>query len=428
MQPGDTSNDPAVVVVGAGVAGLACARRLMDRGVDVVVLESSDRVGGRLGSVRVEGIGCELGFQVSMSNYHRLESLVPRSVLPRHPFTSGAVVIEGHGRIRVVDPRRAPIASLEPLLRGLAGLRDLRAVARCRRLAVRPDPAYEHRSTAELLDELGFSTRFRESFLRPFFGGVLLDLELGAPAARFLAAFHRFAHGRAELPRGGMQSLADELARPLGGRIRLETPVNRVEDRVVHLADGGTLSARSIVLAVPRPASRILLGLDEDPSDRWFGTTAVHFATRGPLPIEPIIHLNGTGTGLVNLACCPSIVAPGITRTEEHSVLVSLRRGPVAPSGSTSGGSRHDLEAIRDEAAGLLGVPADTWRHLLTTDVPHALPATGDRHEPTPRPDSVSCVGDFYGIPSIEDAVASGLALADRLAPRETPPGGTGGR
>lgn len=417
MQPADTSNDPAVVVVGAGVAGLACARRLQDRGVRVVVLESSDRVGGRLGSVRVEGIGCELGFQVSMSNYHQLESLVPRSVLPRHSFTSGAVVVEGHGRIRVVDPRRAPIASLEPILRGLAGLRDLRAVARCRRLAVRPDPAYEHRSTAELLDELGFSTRFREAFLRPFFGGVLLDLELGAPAARFLAAFHRFAHGRAELPRGGMQSLADELARPLAGRLRLGTPVNRVEDRLVHLADGETLSARSIVLAVPRPAARTLLGLDEDPSDRWFGTTAVHFATRGPLPIEPIIHLNGTGTGLVNLACCPSMVAPGISRTREHSVLVSLRRGPGdAPSGTSPDGIPHDLDAIRDEAAGLLGVPADSWRHLLTTDVPHALPATGDRHEPTPRPDSVFCAGDFYGTPSIEEAVASGLAIADRLA------------
>ena len=54
-------SNPPVLIVGAGPTGLACARALRDAGRDVTVIESSSRVGGRLGSTVVEGIVCDLG-------------------------------------------------------------------------------------------------------------------------------------------------------------------------------------------------------------------------------------------------------------------------------------------------------------------------------------------------------------------------------
>ena len=45
-----------VVVIGAGLAGLACARALKAGGLDVVVLEARDRLGGRVHSVGVDGV------------------------------------------------------------------------------------------------------------------------------------------------------------------------------------------------------------------------------------------------------------------------------------------------------------------------------------------------------------------------------------
>src|SRR5918993_1473914 len=50
-----------VVVVGAGVAGLSAASRLAAAGVDVLVLEARDRVGGRLLTADAGGLELELG-------------------------------------------------------------------------------------------------------------------------------------------------------------------------------------------------------------------------------------------------------------------------------------------------------------------------------------------------------------------------------
>ena len=128
-------SNPPVLIVGAGPTGLACARTLRDAGRDVTVIESSSRVGGRLGSTVVEGIVCDLGFQVSMSNYTTLEELAPRNAAPRHAFTSGAIVVTEDRRIRMVDPGREPLAGLKAWWSGLARFRDLRAALRCRRAA-----------------------------------------------------------------------------------------------------------------------------------------------------------------------------------------------------------------------------------------------------------------------------------------------------
>ena len=49
------------IVVGAGAAGIAAARRLLDRGRSVLVLEAMDRVGGRAHSVAVQGLPLDLG-------------------------------------------------------------------------------------------------------------------------------------------------------------------------------------------------------------------------------------------------------------------------------------------------------------------------------------------------------------------------------
>lgn len=75
-----------VCVIGAGVAGAACARRLHEGGADVVVLEKARGVGGRMSTRRVEGRAFDHGAAV-IAPADGLEALR----VPLEPFADGLV-------------------------------------------------------------------------------------------------------------------------------------------------------------------------------------------------------------------------------------------------------------------------------------------------------------------------------------------------
>ena len=72
--------DADVLIVGGGLAGLCCARRLCGAGVTCRVLEASDAVGGRARTDRMDGFLLDRGFQVLLTAYPEA-SLVSATVL-----------------------------------------------------------------------------------------------------------------------------------------------------------------------------------------------------------------------------------------------------------------------------------------------------------------------------------------------------------
>ena len=97
-----------VVVVGAGLAGLACARRLVEAGREVLVLEASDAVGGRVRTDVIDGFRCDRGFQLLNPAYPVLPKVIELADLDLKPFGAGVVVAHGSSRSVLADPRREP--------------------------------------------------------------------------------------------------------------------------------------------------------------------------------------------------------------------------------------------------------------------------------------------------------------------------------
>src|SRR3954454_16286304 len=97
-----------VVVVGAGLAGLACARRLAASGVPVTVLEAADAVGGRVRTDVVDGFRCDRGFQLLKPAYPEARRMLDLGALRLRPLPVGVVVATGASRRLLTDPRRTP--------------------------------------------------------------------------------------------------------------------------------------------------------------------------------------------------------------------------------------------------------------------------------------------------------------------------------
>ncbi|MFU8770475.1 MAG: FAD-dependent oxidoreductase, partial [Desulfotignum sp.] len=102
------SIDAQVIVIGAGISGLACAKTLFQAGVDVRVLEADDRIGGRIKTDRVDGFLLDHGFQVLQTAYPEARRQLEFTSLDLHRFAPGVMIRINRRFYRVSDPLRRP--------------------------------------------------------------------------------------------------------------------------------------------------------------------------------------------------------------------------------------------------------------------------------------------------------------------------------
>jgi len=92
-----------VVVVGAGLAGLAATRRLVAEGLQVALVESSDAPGGRVRTDVLDGVRLDRGFQLFNPAYPEARRVFDLTALDLHRFGAGATVAMGEQRYVVAD-------------------------------------------------------------------------------------------------------------------------------------------------------------------------------------------------------------------------------------------------------------------------------------------------------------------------------------
>jgi phytoene dehydrogenase-like protein len=171
--------DIDVVVVGAGLAGLSCARQLMNRSVSFIILEADDRIGGRLKTDVLDGFLLNHGFQVLQTAYPEARRQLDYHRLELKPFAPGAIIRVAGKFKRVSDPRRRPQdiwSSLTAPVGTFADrLRTIRMASSARRGSVSNLFQSPDMTTLDFLQSQGISEKMIERFFKPFFGGVCLD-------------------------------------------------------------------------------------------------------------------------------------------------------------------------------------------------------------------------------------------------------------
>ena len=410
-----------VVVVGAGLAGLACARALAAAGRRVRLLERGDGPGGRVRTDVVDGFRLDRGFQVLLTAYPEARIQLDYVALDLRRFYPGALV-RAEGRFhRVADPFRQPLDALRSLGNPVGSLRDKLRVLSLRSRALEGTLAQLWRRPATTaLQELvrqGFSPRMIERFFRPFLGGIFLSRDLDTSSRMLDFVMRMMAEGDTAVPARGMGAISEQLAATLpAGTLRLGAEVTAVAPDGVTLAGGERLPAAAVVVATGGDVAARLLGLPAPPPPR--STATLWFAASASPVGAPILVLDGEGDGPVNNLAVLSDVAPAYAPPGQALVAASVPGMPAAD----------DAELERQVRAQLVRWygPAATWRLLRVDRIRWAQPAQSPADlEPVAKPARLApglfIAGDHRDTASIHGALASGrraaeAALADLAA------------
>ena len=402
-----------VAIIGAGLAGLCCARHLSANGISCQVFEADDRVGGRIVTDRQDGFLLDRGFQVFLTSYPEAKDVLNYTELNLAPFASGALVHHGGKNRRVVDAWRQPLQALWSARSPVVPLRDIPRIFGLRRAALQAEkrlaiPA--DLTTADYLRQLGFSEGAMQRFFRPFFGGVTLDAELMVPARYFLFLFEMFARGEATLPANGMQAIPEQIAAKLPpGTLQLESTITKIEGNQLERASGDRIKAEHIIVATEAFAAARLLGMNFEAPASNSTTTIYYGADRSELG-EPILLLRGDGNGPVNHVCFPSDVQSSYA--PQGAALASVSVLGVARSSD-----RELDDAVRKQLKGWMSDAVDRWQLLRIDRIERALPRIPDAEGSGIRvlSNSVTLCGDHLLTPSIQGAMVAGRHAAEHV-------------
>ena len=410
-----------VIIVGAGLAGLACAIRLQEAGVEWLLLESDDHPGGRVATeITPEGYRLDRGFQVLLDSYPTASSLLNLKALQPRYFQSGALMVGEEGWERILNPLHHPDWLLSaPLIRSFS-LREkislgLLASLQCLRS---DDSLLGQESGISALQEIsrfGLEGDVLEKFLRPFFAGVFLDNDLGTDASILRYDLKKFALGRALLPANGMGEIPRQLASRLassrqryGARVQALLRKDRAGDCVfgVELASGEKIEGDCVILATEERTSCLLLGLKEQRA--WSQVSTFYFTGNDPLYEGGLLVLPEGKNALVRHFTDLTNTAPEYAPKGKRLLSATVLNPPV---GDLSGLVQTEITRYLPDFRG--------WKFLQEIRIARALPSQipgFHRFQPERRPTpNLWLAGDQVAHASIDSALASGLRTADEV-------------
>lgn len=422
-----------VVIIGAGLAGLTCAKVLNQAGRrDVLLLEKSDGPGGRVRTDAVEGFRLDRGFQVLFTAYPRVQRHLNLSALHLRSYRPGAVLAQPGKAFLLGDPLRDVSGGIPALLNPLATPLDKLKVLQLRaQLALRsPEQVFRtglggaDTSIQVFLEQYGFSKAIRSHFFVPFYRGILLDPDLNSSARLFNFYFKMMAEGAIVTPALGMGEIAQQLASHLSPeQIRYQTEVTQIlveqgQARGIRTLAGEEIAADWVICATAAPQARAWqqqLLAQPAPSPiptQARAVTCLYFCAPFSLTRGGYIHLNASGRGWLNHWVELTHISPELAPAGQHLYSLVVLGDPPLSDADLAQTCRAELQDYFPKA------PLEHLQLLRVYRIPFAQfvqPPGFQDH--LPATDSgirgLLWAGEYTHQSSIEGSLRSGEQAAD---------------
>ena len=350
-----------VVIVGAGFTGLSAADELKKAGVDFVLLEARDRVGGRV-EAKHNGLGerVDSGGQFLCQDMPQLMALVrARGRTLVETYVDGDFLAQPP--MSEAEAERTYAASME--------IRE-----RMNRISPN-DPSIAGLTVADWLERQSDPLDVKAAF-RSMIEGLWCQALEKMPLWHLIDNDRRITNEVTELQyfvAETMHALADDLAGDLGDRLRLGMPVTRIErqqDGVRVVTATGSIEARVVLVALPPVmASRIEhwpplpAGLARA-LGAWQSGTVIKVLVRYATAFWRDRGLSG----MVMWRDLPGLFACDVSKDDAHPALVVFIGGPLALRWRELGDAALRAEliarlegALGTEAAAVLDISWRDW-------------------------------------------------------------------
>lgn len=406
-----------IIIIGAGLAGLSAAVHLHRQGRKVLLLEASDRAGGRIKTDSHEGFLLDRGFQVLLTAYPETKALLNYSDLNLKKMLPGATVLYDGGQFEIADPFRRPSAAFATLFAPVGTLKDkintLWLKNKLQKLTIEEIFEQPEQTTRKQLVEYGFSPKLIERFYAPFLSGIFLENELQTSRRMFDFVMKMFSDGDVAVPALGMEEIPKQLVGMLPkDSIQYNTKVTDIDGNKVTTVDGTVLEANQILLATT--ANELSKKFYPNQKMASHQVTNIYFESNEAPTEKAVVVLNAsTHKKWVNNLTVMSNVSKAYAPKGKVLISVSYNGIPNIDDVALA-------ENMKQELKQWYGEKVNNWKMLKSYRIEYALPAQESVRNEIPFSeikisDSLFIFGDNLLNGSINAALKTGRLAAEAM-------------
>lgn len=322
--------DYKIHIIGAGVSGLVAARVLEDHGYKPIIIEATDRVGGRVKTDIKEGYQLDHGFQVLLTAYPAAQKYLNLDALELQQFLPGAAIFNNGKKKTIGDPLRNVSLLIPTLFSGIGTFSDKLKILKLNSLLKKTTLSEifikAEKTTLQYLINFGFSEEMINQFFKPFFGGIFLEPELETSSRMFEFVYKMFGEGFAALPKAGIEAIPKQLKSNLKQTaFHFNTKIKSVKNGKILLTDGTERMSHFTIIAT-EPSS--LVSNLKNQETKWKSCDTLYFETNSRTIEKPLIGLIANNDAIINnIFYHTSIASDSAGKKELLSVTVVKEHG-----------------------------------------------------------------------------------------------------